>query len=171
MIIVHGSAFSICFKFSKASNPAGHKQALTSLINWECFPFTVNQVHFTTVSICYNNIYPLCSCIFFNKSPPKKKQKAKYNNNNNERTNNSVLDKSLCYPKLILSEWIAELEQEFSNGRNELAELKSKCLKADQGGGGGKGTISPTFPHQEKCRWCVWGFLKIARLLLTFQIK
>lgn len=154
MIIVRGSAFFICFKFSKASNPVGHKQTLTLLINWECFPFTVNQVHFITVSICYNNIYPclLCSCIFFNNQKKKKRQ---IQQQQQKKTNQqfSVLDESLCYPKLILSEWIVELEQEFSNGRNELAELKSKCLKVDQEGGAGNNLshFPPPWKMQVAC--------------------
>lgn len=46
-----------CFKFTKASNPVGCEQTLTSLINWECFQLIFNLLHFITVSVYYNNVY------------------------------------------------------------------------------------------------------------------
>lgn len=91
--------FVTCFIFSKASNPVGHEQTLRSLINWECFQFTVNLVHFITFH-CSNIYLPVVYCILLFSPIIAKKDLF-------------ILDKSPCYPiylPIYISEWIIEVE-------------------------------------------------------------
>lgn len=71
--ISDSNLYLICFKFPKASNPAGCGQTLTSLINWQCFQFTDHLLHFIMVLVTIAFASLVYSALIF--SPVNKKKK------------------------------------------------------------------------------------------------